>query len=118
MCPADRIYSRLCAPCARFPQEAHLFLLGTFRNLFRDLGYPCCDKQKDYLDFMGYIFKARARDGILCPIWSYQFPEHLALQGAFGMFLTQHSKTDICMVDSDKRKSEKYSSNEALNCVK
>ena len=116
MCPADRIYSRLCAPCARFPQEAHLFLLGTFRNLFRDLGYPCCDKQKDYLDLMGYIFKARARDGILCPIWSDQFTEHLALQSAFGMFLTQHSKTDICMVDSDKRKSEKYCSNEALNC--
>ena len=44
MCPADRIYSRLCAPGARFPQEAHLSLLGTFRNLFRDLGYPCCNK--------------------------------------------------------------------------
>lgn len=43
---------------------------------------------------MGYIFRARAKDAILCPIWSDQFLEHLALEGAFGMFLTQYQLKD------------------------
>ena len=60
---------------------------------------------------------ARARDTILCPIWSDQFPEHLAIESSFGMLLITLAKTDICMADSVKQKPIKKScSNEALNC--
>ena len=34
----------------------------------------------------------------------YQFPEHLAIESSFGMFLTTLAKTDIYMAYSVKRK--------------